>query len=162
MELIQGKTLKEIIKEDGALSWKWSVNIAIQIASALEAAHKNNIVHRDIKPHNIIITEDGIAKVTDFGMIRTMAEEEAVQKGLLHIIDSSVDDEYMAELKKQISAQFGAEPLQNQNYGKIVNAKHFDRLLGLIDEKKVVCRQLPNSAATYQYSIKQRKNGEWI
>lgn len=73
MELIQGKTLKEIIKEDGALSWKWSVNIAIQIASALEAAHKNNIVHRDIKPHNIIITEDGIAKVTDFGIAKAVS-----------------------------------------------------------------------------------------
>ena len=73
MELIQGKTLKEIIVEDGRLSWKWSVNIAIQIASALEAAHKNNIVHRDIKPHNIIITEDGIAKVTDFGIAKAVS-----------------------------------------------------------------------------------------
>ena len=73
MELIQGKTLKEIISEDGSLPWKWSVNIAIQIASALEAAHKNNIVHRDIKPHNIIITEDGIAKVTDFGIAKAVS-----------------------------------------------------------------------------------------
>lgn len=74
MELIQGKTLKEIIvKERGALPWKWSVNIAIQIASALEVAHKNNIVHRDIKPHNIIITEDGIAKVTDFGIAKAVS-----------------------------------------------------------------------------------------
>lgn len=73
MELIQGKTLKEIIAEDGALPWKWSVNIAIQIASALEAAHKNNIVHRDIKPHNIIITEDGVAKVTDFGIAKAVS-----------------------------------------------------------------------------------------
>ena len=57
MELIQGKTLKEIITEErGPLPWKWSVNVAIQIASALEMAHKNNIIHRDIKPHNIIIT----------------------------------------------------------------------------------------------------------
>ena len=73
MELIQGKTLKEIIIEDGVLSWKWSVNIAIQIASALETAHKNNIIHRDIKPHNIIITEDGIAKVTDFGIAKAVS-----------------------------------------------------------------------------------------
>ena len=58
MELIQGKTLKDIIVSDGALNWKWSINIAIQIASALETAHRNNIIHRDIKPHNIIITED--------------------------------------------------------------------------------------------------------
>lgn len=73
MELIQGKTLKQIISEDGTLPWKWSINIAIQIASALEAAHKNNIVHRDIKPHNIIITEDGVAKVTDFGIAKAVS-----------------------------------------------------------------------------------------
>jgi len=74
MELIQGKTLKEIIVEErGALPWKWSVNIAIQIASALEIAHRNNIVHRDIKPHNIIITEDGVAKVTDFGIAKAVS-----------------------------------------------------------------------------------------
>lgn len=73
MELVQGKTLKEIINEDGVLPWKWSVNIAIQVASALETAQKNNIVHRDIKPHNIIITEDGIAKVTDFGIAKAVS-----------------------------------------------------------------------------------------
>ncbi len=74
MELIKGKTLKEIIVEEGGpLSWKWSTNIAIQIASALETAHKNNIVHRDIKPHNIIITEDGVAKVTDFGIAKAVS-----------------------------------------------------------------------------------------
>lgn len=74
MELIQGKTLKEIIiKERGPLPWKWSVNVAVQIASALDMAHKNNIVHRDIKPHNIIITEDGIAKVTDFGIAKAVS-----------------------------------------------------------------------------------------
>lgn len=73
MELVQGKTLKQIIDEDGVLPWKWSLNIAIQIASALETAHKNNIVHRDIKPHNIIITEDGIAKVTDFGIAKAVS-----------------------------------------------------------------------------------------
>lgn len=74
MELIQGKTLKEIIiKEKGPLPWKWSINVAIQIASALEIAHRNNIIHRDIKPHNIIITEDGIAKVTDFGIAKAVS-----------------------------------------------------------------------------------------
>ncbi len=73
MELIQGKTLKEVIQKEGKLSWKWSVNVAIQIASALETAHKNNIIHRDIKPHNIIITEEGIAKVTDFGIAKAVS-----------------------------------------------------------------------------------------
>ena len=74
MELIQGKTLKEIIIEErGPLPWKWSINVAIQIAQALEMAHRNNIIHRDIKPHNIIITEDGIAKVTDFGIAKAVS-----------------------------------------------------------------------------------------
>ena len=73
MELIQGKTLKQIISESGVLPWKWSIDISIQIASALEAAHRNGIVHRDIKPHNIIITEDGIAKVTDFGIAKAVS-----------------------------------------------------------------------------------------
>ena len=55
MELIQGKTLKEIIiEEEGPLPWKWSVNVAIQIASALEMAHKNNIVHRDIDRKSVV------------------------------------------------------------------------------------------------------------
>ncbi len=73
MELVKGKTLKEIIVEDGALAWKWSVKVAMQIASALEMAHRNHIIHRDIKPHNIIITEEGIAKVTDFGIAKAVS-----------------------------------------------------------------------------------------
>ena len=82
MELVQGKTLKEIIVEDGsALPWKWSINIAIQIASALEVAHRNKIVHRDIKPHNIIITEDGVAKVTDFGIAKAVSNSTITSFG---------------------------------------------------------------------------------
>ncbi len=73
MELVQGKTLKEVIQEEGRISWKWSLKVAIQIAQALDAAHKNNIIHRDIKPHNIIITEDGVAKVTDFGIAKAVS-----------------------------------------------------------------------------------------
>ena len=73
MELIQGKTLKEIINEEGARPCKWSIDIAMQICSALEMAHKHDIIHRDIKPHNIIITEDGVAKVTDFGIAKAVS-----------------------------------------------------------------------------------------
>lgn len=70
MELIKGKTLKEIIKERGALPVKQAIDIAKQIASALAFAHKHEVVHRDIKPQNIIITDDGLVKVTDFGIAR--------------------------------------------------------------------------------------------
>ena len=61
MELIEGITLKEYIAQRGPLPWKEAVSIAIQICSAIEHAHKNFIVHRDIKPHNIMITKEGIA-----------------------------------------------------------------------------------------------------
>lgn len=81
MELVQGKTLKEIITDEGILPWKWTVNIAIQIASALEIAHRHNIVHRDIKPHNIIITEDGTAKVTDFGIAKAVSNSTITSFG---------------------------------------------------------------------------------
>jgi serine/threonine-protein kinase len=70
MEYIKGKTLKGLIKEKRKLSVEETIDYSIQIAEALEHAHKNHIVHRDIKPHNIMITEDGRVKVTDFGIAR--------------------------------------------------------------------------------------------
>lgn len=70
MEYIRGKTLKEVIREKGKLMVDETLNYSIQIAEALQHAHKNHIVHRDIKPHNIMITEEGIVKVTDFGIAR--------------------------------------------------------------------------------------------
>ena len=72
MEYIKGKTLKEIINENGKLSSEQTVNYSIQIAEALQHAHNNHIVHRDIKPHNIMVTEDGRIKVTDFGIARAV------------------------------------------------------------------------------------------
>ncbi|WP_353093933.1 Stk1 family PASTA domain-containing Ser/Thr kinase [Tissierella praeacuta] len=70
MEYIKGKTLKEIINEKGKLSIEDSLDYSYQIAEALQHAHKNHLVHRDIKPHNIMITDDNRVKVTDFGIAR--------------------------------------------------------------------------------------------
>lgn len=70
MQYVQGKTLKQIIDEEGKLNTPKAVNIASQIARALECAHRNNIVHRDIKPHNILVTDEGVVKVTDFGIAK--------------------------------------------------------------------------------------------
>lgn len=70
MEHIKGKTLKELIKEKGKLSFDETVNYSIQIAEALKHAHANLIVHRDIKPQNIIINQENMVKVTDFGIAR--------------------------------------------------------------------------------------------
>ncbi|WIV10806.1 Stk1 family PASTA domain-containing Ser/Thr kinase [Proteiniborus sp. MB09-C3] len=70
MEYVNGKTLKQLIREKGKLSIDESLDIAIKIAEALSHAHENHIVHRDIKPHNILVTDDGVVKVTDFGIAR--------------------------------------------------------------------------------------------
>ena len=70
MELVEGITLKTYIEKKGQLNVKEAVSIAIQAAMGIEAAHNNQIVHRDIKPQNIIISKEGKVKVTDFGIAR--------------------------------------------------------------------------------------------
>lgn len=70
MEYVKGDTLKEIIRAKGHLSNEETLNYSYQIARALESAHNSNIIHRDIKPQNIIVTKDGLVKVTDFGIAK--------------------------------------------------------------------------------------------
>ena len=70
MELAGGITLKEYIKKKGYLSPQETVDVSIQIASAISHAHNHHIIHRDIKPQNILISEDGMIKVTDFGIAK--------------------------------------------------------------------------------------------
>ena len=72
MELIEGKTLSDYIKEQGAMSYPKVIALSKQIAAALSFAHKNHIIHRDVKPHNIMITPNGTAKITDFGIAKAV------------------------------------------------------------------------------------------
>lgn len=81
MEYIDGITLKEYIAQKGKLEWKEAVKIAIQICSAIEHAHSKQIIHRDIKPQNILLTKEGIAKVTDFGIARAATSSTITMVG---------------------------------------------------------------------------------
>lgn len=72
MELVTGKPLSEIIQEEAPMDYKRVIDLTRQIASGLSVAHKHNIIHRDVKPHNILVTEDGVAKITDFGIAKAV------------------------------------------------------------------------------------------
>src|SRR5580693_151470 len=75
LEYVDGETLKDVIRREGPLEIPQAVAYAIEVARALGAAHERQIVHRDVKPHNILISEEGGAKITDFGIARTLTEE---------------------------------------------------------------------------------------
>ena len=72
MELVDGRPLSDIIAEEAPMDYRTVINIARQVASALSVAHKNKIIHRDVKPHNILMTKDGVAKLADFGIAKAV------------------------------------------------------------------------------------------
>lgn len=88
MELVEGITLKRYIEKKGKLSSKEAVSIAIQVAQGIEAAHSHHIIHRDIKPQNIIISKEGKVKVTDFGIARASSSNtiNSTAMGSVHYI----------------------------------------------------------------------------
>ena len=81
MELVDGITLKEYIKKNPRLPWHEACNYAIQIGQGIQAAHERNIIHRDIKPQNIIMDPNGVLKVTDFGIAKAMESDIAIAGG---------------------------------------------------------------------------------
>lgn len=82
MELVEGITLKKFIERKGRLEIKEAIGISIQIAQGMEAAHANHIIHRDIKPQNIIISRDGKVKVTDFGIAKAATSNTVSQNAV--------------------------------------------------------------------------------
>ena len=83
MELVEGITLKKYIEKKARLSYKEAVSIAIQVSMGIEAAHNNHIIHRDIKPQNIIISKDGKVKVTDFGIARATTSSNTISTSVM-------------------------------------------------------------------------------
>jgi serine/threonine-protein kinase len=89
MELIDGITLKQYMERKGVLNWKETLHFAIQIAKALEHAHSRGLVHRDIKPHNVMVLKNGSVKVADFGIAQVMTQSDTLTKealGSVHYI----------------------------------------------------------------------------
>ena len=89
MELIDGITLKQYMEKKGRLNWRETVHFAMNIAKALEHAHSRGLVHRDIKPHNVMVLKNGSVKVADFGIARLMENEATMTKealGSVHYI----------------------------------------------------------------------------
>ncbi len=88
MELVKGKALSDIIKEEGPLDYRRAMDLSRQIASGLSAAHKAGIIHRDVKPHNILVNEDGVAKIADFGIAKAVSVNTIVENTEETIIGS--------------------------------------------------------------------------
>ena len=89
MELIDGITLKQYMEQKGQLNWREVLHFSTQIAKALEHAHSRGIIHRDIKPHNIMILKDGSVKVADFGIARITSAQSTLTRealGSVHYI----------------------------------------------------------------------------
>ena len=89
MELIEGITLKQYMEQKGTLNWREALHFATQICKALEHAHSRGIIHRDIKPHNIMILKDGSVKVADFGIARVSSAQNTLTRealGSVHYI----------------------------------------------------------------------------
>ena len=89
MELIEGITLKQYMEQKGTLNWREALHFATQIAKALEHAHSRGIIHRDIKPHNIMVLKDGSVKVADFGIAQMATAQNTLTRealGSVHYI----------------------------------------------------------------------------
>lgn len=80
MELVKGRSLRDVVKSEGKILPRRAAEIATEVSSALEVAHRNRVIHRDIKPGNILLSEEGVVKVTDFGVARAWDDSEDLTK----------------------------------------------------------------------------------
>ena len=108
MELVEGITLKDYIEKKGRLSAKETISIAIQLASGMEAAHSHHIIHRDIKPQNIIISNDGKVKVTDFGIARATTSSNTISANVMGSVHYTSPEQARGSLTDEKSDIYSA------------------------------------------------------
>src|SRR3954468_18548221 len=89
MEYVEGRTLRDIIKTEGRLPARRAMEIAADVAGALDFSHKNGLIHRDVKPANVMITESGAVKVMDFGIARAVADNGATVTQTANVIGTA-------------------------------------------------------------------------
>lgn len=89
MEYVEGQTLREILKRDGPLPIAQAVSVAAEICAALDFSHRNGIVHRDVKPGNVMVSSDGTVKVMDFGIARTVSDSSATMTSTAAVIGTA-------------------------------------------------------------------------
>ena len=108
MEYVEGITLKTYIEKKGQLSFKEAVSIAIQVARGIEAAHNKQIIHRDIKPQNIIISKDGKVKVTDFGIARATTSSNTISTSVMGSVHNTSPEQARGGVVEDISDIYAA------------------------------------------------------
>ena len=108
MELVEGITLKDYIQRKGRLSPKETISISIQMVNGIQAAHRKNIVHRDIKPQNIIISKDGKVKVTDFGIARATTSAQTVSSSVMGSVHYTSPEHARGEMVNEKSDIYSA------------------------------------------------------
>ncbi len=122
MEYVDGSTLRDELNKNEPFKLNSSISIILQIASALSVAHSNDIIHRDIKPDNILITKDGIAKLTDFGLAKSTVEFST------SVLSSKGTTPYMApeQIKGKATKQSDIWSLGTTSYEILTGKQPFD------------------------------------
>ena len=115
MEYVEGQTLKKAIVQDGALSVAKLLDVGIQVADALDAAHHVNVIHRDIKSANILITPRGIAKVLDFGLAKTLRPSDTIDNEAPTLLDLTDEGVVMGTASYMSPEQTRGEVLDSRS-----------------------------------------------